>query len=92
MKWWLSYAADDGFTGAVIVEAPGFLAAAARSRRAGASPGGRVYGFPFPETDDPAFDKIKALPLDTLLTVDQLRAAGVEDLVHPTDLMEVADA
>jgi hypothetical protein len=98
MKWWLSYAADDGFHGAVIVDVPeimedvGFLWACARSRAVGANPGGQVFGFPFPETDDPSFAKIQALPLETLLTVDQLRAAGVDDLVHPTDLMEVADA
>ncbi|MFA4900880.1 MAG: hypothetical protein WC563_15285 [Brevundimonas sp.] len=62
MKHWLSFA--DGnlptgsqFLGAVVVEAPSFLAAVAESHRLGINPGGEVQGVEVPRaiTIPPAY-------------------------------------
>ena len=42
--FWLSYADDAGFRGAVIIDGADFLGACAESRRRGLSPGGQVAG------------------------------------------------
>lgn len=43
--WWLSFASDDGFLGACIVEAPGFLSAISVAHSKGVNPGGEVRGW-----------------------------------------------
>jgi len=42
--WWLSYADQGGWRGAVIVHAETFLDACAQARTLGISPGGQVRG------------------------------------------------
>jgi hypothetical protein len=94
MKWWLSYADADSFNGAVIVEAETFDLARQRARDVGASPGGKAYGFPLWDRrpEDVGLRVIDDLPLDTLLSIDALREAGIRDMVNFASSMEVADA
>jgi hypothetical protein len=42
--WWLSYADDEGFNGAVLIRANGFMSACQFSANVGFSPGGQVRG------------------------------------------------
>jgi hypothetical protein len=42
--WWLSFAGEEGFRGACIVEAPSFLLAHMVANFAGANPGGEMRG------------------------------------------------
>ena len=42
--WWLSYADDDGFRGALIIRGKHFLDACLQARVAHLSPGGQVIG------------------------------------------------
>lgn len=46
--WWLSYANDEGFLGAVVVRASHFLEACQASGIMGLSPGGQVKGLEIP--------------------------------------------
>ena len=46
--WWLSYADDSGFKGAVMVEANNLVSACIASRIMHLSPGGQVRGVEFP--------------------------------------------
>jgi hypothetical protein len=46
--WWLSFADDDGFLGACIVEAPDVVQAAIQAFRHGCNPGGEVVGVKIP--------------------------------------------
>ena len=65
--WYLSFADDDGFLGAVVVEATGFMDAVMKTRTLKINPGGEVMGHPFcpEETGCP-------LPMDTLLSTEDL--------------------
>ena len=50
LRWfYISYADEEGFRGAVIVEAHGWLSAVKRSRELGISPGGQALGREIPE-------------------------------------------
>lgn len=74
--WWLSYAHDDGFRGAVITRAPSFVEACAKARVNGWSPGGQVYTGPGPMEHPVALRRF-ASHVDRLLTkaeVDLLMA------------------
>lgn len=46
--WWLSFADDDGFLGAVILHANDFCEAHARSHLMQLNPGGEMHGTPVP--------------------------------------------
>ncbi len=44
-KWWyLSFADEDGFRGAVITQAPGMVSATIKAHHLGINPGGEVLG------------------------------------------------
>lgn len=77
MRWWLCYASADGFHGVVLVDvdADDINVADARAR-AVTDITGQAYGFSFPATE--AFDVLYALPIERVLTPDQVRDAGVE--------------
>lgn len=47
--WWLSYAGDEGFRGAVIVAGSEFTEAVMRVNLLGINPGGEIQGMPVPE-------------------------------------------
>lgn len=86
-RWWLSFATEGQCLGVVIVLAPDFEAAIARTHLLGINPGGEVAGHGFtPEAlaQLPDQDRVKfaALPLDHLLSYEVLEAAGV---VKPRD-------
>ncbi len=76
--WYISYADEEGFRGAVVVDATNELGAAARSREVGASPGGQAYIVLVPEGSP-------ALPKDRLLSMEELSA--FDEMVNPSDEM-----
>jgi hypothetical protein len=77
--WWLSFAAEDGFRGVVIIgPVPGgLLAAVAWSHLLGINPGGEAAGFQFPpgaiEHVPETFRK-RVLTKDQALSVDEMVA------------------
>lgn len=70
MRWfYLSFADDDGFRGAAIVEAKGILGATLYCNLLGINPGGEVMAIPIPE------DQLADIPKDAkdvLLSKDRL--------------------
>lgn len=70
MRWfYLSFAGDEGFRGACIIEARGILGAVSRCNVLGINPGGEVMAIPVPE------DQVKDIPegaTDVLLSKDRL--------------------
>lgn len=79
-RWWLSFVDDetDTFRGVCIVEAPEFLLAVMTAKMHGCNPGGQVQGADFPEDYDGPESR---LPLNTLLSGEQLKAALGDDAV-----------
>ena len=47
--WWLSFAGEEGFRGAVLTRARGFISAIERTHLLGINPGGEVRGVEVPE-------------------------------------------
>ena len=65
--WWLSYADEKRFRGAVILRSDTFLDACRESRVLGFSPGGQVNGFPIDAEDEwriPESDRARLLNLE----------------------------
>ena len=72
--WYLSYADDDGFRGAIYVEAHGPTNAALKARNLKLSPGGQVAMFPVPA------DKVPPYTFwNRLLTKEEVQAANPDD-------------
>lgn len=46
--WWLSYAGEESFNGAVVIEAEDFLSACIIASSRSLNPGGQVAGVPIP--------------------------------------------
>ncbi len=46
---WLSFAGEEGFLGAAIIEAEDFICAVMLAHRCGCNPGGEVKGQPLPQ-------------------------------------------
>jgi hypothetical protein len=64
--WYLSFAGETEFLGAVVVKARGFMLALMRANELGINPGGQVAGFPVAEGTE------NKLPHDRLLTLADL--------------------
>ena len=47
--WWVSFAGEEGFRGAVMVRADGFLEAVTETHWLGVNPGGEALGFDWPD-------------------------------------------
>ena len=47
--WWLSFADDDGFRGAVLTRARGFTSAVQKTHDLGINPGGECRGWDLPD-------------------------------------------
>lgn len=47
--WWLSFADDDGFLGAVLTQAKGFINAVQKTHDLGINPGGEVKAVQLPD-------------------------------------------
>ncbi len=73
-RWWyLTYAGVEGWRGAVLVQAPGFISAVVLASHLKINPGGEVRGIPVPE------DKIPAPEFAyRLLTLDDVERAWDE--------------
>lgn len=55
LRWWyLSYAGEDGFHGAIVIRAHGMVEACYLSRHRNVSPGGQVWAVPIPDDRIPA--------------------------------------
>lgn len=79
MTWWLSFADEAGFKGAVIVpDVEEFLAAVLLTHALGLNPGGECVGFPMPtpEEDPEAYAAFVSYPHLTLLTRADLTSHG----------------
>ena len=85
---YLSFAGEEGWRGCTVVEADSFLAAVARARRLGISPGGEVAGVIVPEEamSDPDAAKHLAACLNRLMTREQMVEAFGEDDLVPMNL------
>ena len=68
--WYLSWAGDDGFHGAAITKAPGFVTARTILSMLGVNPLGECRGVPFPEGVEPVEEKYR----NRLLQLDELTA------------------
>lgn len=74
MKWmYLSYAGDDGFHGACVVQGGDVVEAAAEARRLGISPGGQVLGVPVP---DDVISRIPETDRNRVLSAAEARVVG----------------
>lgn len=54
--WWLSFAGEEGFRGAILTRARGMISAIQKTHEIGINPGGEVKCFPIPheaEADHP---------------------------------------
>ena len=76
MRWWLSFAGDEGSIGVAIIEAHTFIEAVQKSHRLGCNPGGEVAGAPIPQAvlDD---DPILNTPVDRMLTKDEIKVLAI---------------
>lgn len=54
--WWLSFAGEKGFLGAVIVRARGFVTALEFARLMELNPGGEVRGIELPDEAEPLLE------------------------------------
>lgn len=73
--WYLSFATDDGFRGAFIVEAIDILSAVGRVNQLGQNPGGQVMGVPLPEEE---LAKVPESYRERFLTKEDLQACWPE--------------
>ena len=65
--FYLSFADDNGFRGACVVNASDLLTAVARANQLNISPGGEVIGLPWPSD-------VPCLPMDRLMTREEIEA------------------
>ncbi len=80
--WWLSFADETHFLGAMIVDAATMEAAVVSAHRAGTNPGGAVMGSEIPAQTHPprTFEEAMALallPRLTLFSRDALTQRGI---------------
>lgn len=82
--WYLSFAGDEGFRGAIFVRgAPSFAEAVVTARATGISPGGECAGHSIPdevEVPDAAWNR--------LLSLDDLRSLGFDPQPLPDELYD----
>ena len=79
LRWfYISFADDDSFRGAVIVKAPGEAHAIQASYRLGINPGGQAAIFAVPDGAP-----VPPAAVNRLLSEEDLRGF-FDDLVHPT--------
>lgn len=81
--WWLSFAGDEGFIGAILTKANGFISAVQKTHTLGINPGGEVKGAQLPDEimDTPTGRKHIALA-DRLLS-----KSDIETKLGPTRKM-----
>lgn len=75
--WWLSYADESGFLGALIIPAPDFIGACQIASITKLSPGGEVLGFEI--YNDEAKKKITLFDIMRLFTKEE--AQRIADLI-----------
>ncbi len=80
--WWLSFASETKFLGAMIVAAPTMERAVQLAHRAGTNPGGAVMGSEIPPQTHPprTFEEAMALatlPKLTLFSREELTRRGI---------------
>lgn len=81
MWWWLSFAAEEGFRGVVVVgPADDFLSAVMLTHAHHLSPGGQVVGFEIPAW---ALEQIPAIDRFKVLSASEARALDA-GLVEPS--------
>lgn len=62
LRWWyLSYVGEEGWRGAVVVEAPGFASAVLYANLLHVSPGGEVRGLLVPDDKPPGPEFVRRL-------------------------------
>tara|TARA_Y100000310_G_scaffold303340_1_gene341614 strand:- start:776 stop:1099 length:324 start_codon:yes stop_codon:yes gene_type:complete len=77
--WYLSFADDDGFRGAVFTIAYGFTDAVLKAAELGINPGGQARGWEGERPDDwPPAPELADVPFDTLLSREEIPGATNE--------------